>query len=289
MSATQVIDLRPDTDEPTPAQLQAAARAAYLQAAAAGQAPTGAQLGAQFDRSDRWGRDRIAEARSNNHKTVSTHPPRNGDHAAQPDASGDTDPAADSRPGNGRLEAERANPRTAPSSGQATVTATGPHPHALTERSAGRPTTNPRPPVGASSPEAGAWSRRLIRWITTAAVIVVAGCAARSSYEHQRTVVEMAGEHRSAWYLPLSVDGMMLIASLNMLVRRWDRARTGWLTWTALLLGGAASLAANIAAAEPTWTGRLVAAWSPICLIVSYELLMQQLPNRTDDESHRHR
>jgi len=65
-------------------------------------------------------------------------------------------------------------------------------------------------------------SRRIIRWITTAAVIVVAACAARSAYEHQRTDVEMAGEHDSAWYLPLSVDGMMLIASLNMLVRCWD-------------------------------------------------------------------
>lgn len=124
------------------------------------------------------------------------------------------------------------------------------------------------------------WSRRLIRWVTTAAVIVVAACAARSSYDHQRLVVEMAGNHKAAWYLPLSVDGMMLIASLNMLVKRWDGEPAGSLTWTALLLGGVASLAANIAAAPPTWIGRLVAAWSPICLIVSYELLMQQLPHK---------
>jgi hypothetical protein len=73
----------------------------------------------------------------------------------------------------------------------------------------------------------------------------------------------------------------MLVASLNMLVSRWDGEKAGWLTWTALALGGAASLAANIAAAPPTWTGRLVAAWSPICLAVSYELLLQQLPHRS--------
>jgi len=41
-----------------------------------------------------------------------------------------------------------------------------------------------------------------------------------------------------------------------------------------------ASLAANVAAAEPTLIGRVVAGWRPVCLIVSYELLMQQLPTR---------
>lgn len=139
-----------------------------------------------------------------------------------------------------------------------------------TNGNAARPIARPEP----------MWSRRLIRWVTTAAVIVVAACAARSSYDHQRLVVEMAGNHKAAWYLPLSVDGMMLIASLNMLVKRWDGEAAGSLTSTALLLGGVASLAANIAAAPPTWIGRLVAAWSPICLIVSYELLMQQLPHK---------
>jgi Protein of unknown function (DUF2637) len=272
MSASQVIALRPDTDEPTPAELQAAARDAYLQAAATGEAPTGAQLGHQFNRSDRWGRDRIAEARGTNHRIVPGHPV---------DATDATDTAADSRRRTGLFEAERTDTGTAHSGGEVTVASDIPEP---TEYSAGRHATAGSSPVGGASPAPGAWSRRLIRWITTAAVIVVAACAARSSYEHQRTVVEIAGEHRSAWYLPLSVDGMMLIASLNMLVRRWDGERAGWLTWIALLLGGAASLAANIAAAEPTWIGRLVAAWSPICLIVSYELLMQQLPNQTDEE-----
>jgi uncharacterized protein (DUF433 family) len=36
-------------------------------------------------------------------------------------------------------------------------------------------------------------------------VIVVAVCATRSSDGHQRTVVETAGEQRSAWSMPLSV------------------------------------------------------------------------------------
>jgi hypothetical protein len=198
MNATQVIALRPDTDEPTPAELQAAARAAYLQAAAEGVAPTGAQLGHQFGRSDRWGRDRIAEARGATHRIVPAHLPGSGTPVGTSDH---MDTTANSRHSNSLLEAERTDAGTPHSGGQ--ITAVASDVHELTERSAGRRTTDARSPAGDASPAPGAWSRRLIRWITTAAVIVVAACAARSSYEHQRTVVEMAGEHRSAWYLPL--------------------------------------------------------------------------------------
>jgi hypothetical protein len=45
---------------------------------------------------------------------------------------------------------------------------------------------------------------------------------------------------------------------------RWEGEPAGWLTWTELLLGGTASPAAKIAAAQPTLTGRVVAAWSPL-------------------------
>jgi hypothetical protein len=61
-----------------------------------------------------------------------------------------------------------------------------------------------------------------------------------------------------------------------MLVRRRAGQRAGVLPWTALLLGLGASLAANVAAAQPTVVGRLVAAWPPVGLLLSYELLMQQ-------------
>ena len=232
----------------TPAEQRAAAHAAYKRALADGDPPSGAELGRWFDRSERWGRARIAEFHAGANGQAPTTRPRT------------------------RTRTTSAATKVPPSS------------------SNGSNRAPPDPPTSNIGTE-GQRSRRIIRWITTAAVIVVAACAARSSYEHQRAVVEMAGNHEAAWYLPLSVDGMMLIASLNMLVRRWDNHPAGGLTWTALLLGGAASLGANIAAAPPTWIGRLVAAWSPICLIVSYELLMQQLPHRipsTSESSPRH-
>ena len=273
MSGTQVIALRLETDDNwTPAELQAAARDAYLQAAATGETPTGAELGRRFGRSDRWGRDRIAEARAGNNGSrpavMADRVGSDGSHESTGRAGNGSQPASTIHDGT-----EPAAATEAGGSGPAAVRNVGP------DEAAAADAVHAIAGSRSAEPEA-AWTRRVIRWVTTAAVIVVAACAARSSYEHQRTVVEMAGEHRSAWYMPLSVDGMMLIASLNMLVRRWDGQRAGGLTWTALLLGGAASLAANIAAAEPTWIGRLVAAWSPVCLIVSYELLMQQLPHR---------
>jgi hypothetical protein len=116
----------------------------------------------------------------------------------------------------------------------------------------------------------------LVRRITSGAVLAVAGVAAVASYEHMRALAEMAGEGWRAWLLPVSVDGLAVAASMTMLVRRRAADRAGMLPWVALLLGLGASLAANVAAAEPTVVGRLVAAWPPVGLLLSYELFLQQ-------------
>ena len=44
-----------------------------------------------------------------------------------------------------------------------------------------------------------------------------------------------------------------------------------------MVIGSAASLAANVAVAEPSAVGRLIAAWPSCALIGSYELLMRQV------------
>jgi hypothetical protein len=49
-----------------------------------------------------------------------------------------------------------------------------------------------------------------------------------------------------------------------------------------LVIGSVASLAANVAAAEPTATGRVIAAWPSFALIASYELLMRQVRRVAD-------
>jgi Protein of unknown function (DUF2637) len=115
-----------------------------------------------------------------------------------------------------------------------------------------------------------------VRRVTTVAVLAVAVVAAVASYEHMRALAAVAGEGWRSWLLPVSVDGLAVAASMTMLVRRRAAQRAGALPWVALLLGLGASLAANVAAADPTVVGRLVAAWPPIGLLLSYELLLQQ-------------
>jgi Protein of unknown function (DUF2637) len=118
-----------------------------------------------------------------------------------------------------------------------------------------------------------------VRRITTAAVLAVALVAAVASYEHMRALAALAGEGWRSWLLPISVDGLAVAASMTMLVRRRAGQRAGVLPWAALLLGLGASLAANVAAADPTVVGRLVAAWPPVGLLLSYELFLQQTNN----------
>jgi hypothetical protein len=135
-------------------------------------------------------------------------------------------------------------------------------------------------PVAISAPAfpgVPVWVRR----VTTASVLAVAGVAAVASYEHMRALAELAGEDWRSWLLPISVDGLAVAASMTMLVRRRAGQPSGFLPWVALLLGLGASLAANVAAADPTVVGRLVAAWPPVGLLLSYELLLQQHNERT--------
>ncbi len=117
---------------------------------------------------------------------------------------------------------------------------------------------------------------RVVRATTVAAVVVVAAVAAVVSFAHMREVADRAGEAWRAWLLPLSVDGLVVAASMVLLTRRRAGLAAGWLPWAALLGGVGASLAANVAAAEPTATARVVAAWPALAFAVAFELLLQQ-------------
>jgi hypothetical protein len=80
---------------------------------------------------------------------------------------------------------------------------------------------------------------------------------------------------------PLSVDGMIVAASTTLLAESRSGGRGGFLPWALLAAGSVASLAANVAVAEPTATGRMIAAWPSFALIASYELLMRQVRRAT--------
>ena len=140
----------------------------------------------------------------------------------------------------------------------------------LTRNRERRTASEPRPSADAPTPVTP-----LVHGITTLAVLAVALVAAIASYDHQRALAELAGEGWRAWLLPVSVDGLVVAASMSMLVRRRAGLAAGTLAWTSLLAGIGASLAANVAAADPTVVGRVVAAWPPLALLLASELLLQ--------------
>jgi hypothetical protein len=60
------------------------------------------------------------------------------------------------------------------------------------------------------------------------------------------------------------------------------------LPWALLVAGSTASLAANVAVAEPTATGRVIATWPSFSPIAAYELLTRQVRRAAEEiASHR--
>src|SRR6266851_4665261 len=119
---------------------------------------------------------------------------------------------------------------------------------------------------------------RWIGWTTTGCVGLLALIAGVVSYLHMHTLVALHGQ--PGWVAaltPLSVDGMIVAASTTLLADSRSGSRGGTLPWALLVVGSVASLAANVEVAEPTATGRVIAAWPSFALIGAYELLMRQV------------
>ncbi len=117
-----------------------------------------------------------------------------------------------------------------------------------------------------------------IRLTTTGSVMMLALIAETVSYLHMHALVAFHGQ--PGWVAaltPLSVDGMIVAASTTLLAESRSGSRGRFLPWMLLIIGSVASLAANVAVAEPTMIGRVIAAWPSFALIGSYELLMRQV------------
>lgn len=120
-------------------------------------------------------------------------------------------------------------------------------------------------------------SSRWSRWITIAAVLMLAVIAAVVSYSHMYELALRHGE--PAWraaLFPLSVDGMIVGASMTLLSDARHGRKGGLLPWALLIIGSGASLAANVAVADPTVWSRIIHAWPSFALIGAYELLMRE-------------
>ncbi|NKY99054.1 DUF2637 domain-containing protein [Nocardiopsis dassonvillei subsp. albirubida] len=120
-------------------------------------------------------------------------------------------------------------------------------------------------------------SSRWSRWTTIAAVLMLAVIAAVVSYSHMYELALRHGEPEwRAALFPLSVDGMIVGASMTLLSDARNGRKGGLLPWALLIIGSGASLAANVAVADPTMWSRIIHAWPSFALIGAYELLMRE-------------
>jgi hypothetical protein len=116
----------------------------------------------------------------------------------------------------------------------------------------------------------------LVRVTTVGSVVVVALIAAVVSYSHMAQLAYTAGEAWRSYLIPLSIDGLVVAASMVLVTRRRSGLPGSRLAWGALSAGVAASLAANMADARPEVTAVLVAGWPAVAFAVAFELLLQQ-------------
>lgn len=222
---------------------------------------SGAELAARYGMKAAWGRDQARIARHGARRGQPAKPP-----AVTPPTYGPPAPVADAPR---RVNGTTHTPAPAPV----------------------RPSKPTPPKAAAPAPAAApAAPSGLTHAVTVLGVIVVAVIAAVISYAHMRHLALEVGEGWRADLLPFSVDGMMVVASMTLLAARRE-GRGAPLALVALMLGLAASLAANVVAAapelvDPVLVGRLIAAWPPVALILAFELLLQQgrTNNRKDTQ-----
>lgn len=231
------------------AQAQAHARQAWREA---GERLTGAELGRRYGRSERWGRQQIAAARTDHNG--------NGSSESAAPAIGGTPSTAPALPPGGSVA------RSARANGTGTTGTARP----------ARTGTAPKQPAGVPLPLLAA---------TAAAVVVVTVVCAVVSYSHIRDLARAAGMGGLAGWLPLGVDGLVVAASCSLIVDR-QLGRPGHaLAWAGVALGLAGSLAANVMAVDPALVSLRAVRWvlagyGPAALAVSGHLLFRMLGDR---------
>lgn len=110
----------------------------------------------------------------------------------------------------------------------------------------------------------------LRRLASTCSALVVAAIAALASYSHMRWLAMHYGQTPLiAGLLPVSVDGMMVVATVAL----GDGRRYRWSAWLAFWMGVVASIVANVLAAEPSVIARCISAWPSIAFVLVIEVI----------------
>jgi hypothetical protein len=114
---------------------------------------------------------------------------------------------------------------------------------------------------------------------------IVAGIAAWASYWHQVDVATLAHQPaKLAYALPLSVDGMLVVATMAMGEDKARNRRPRAWARIAFWLGATVSVAANITSTAVHYGDPIsivVSAWAPLCFLVAVEIVSRPGKPRT--------
>ena len=114
----------------------------------------------------------------------------------------------------------------------------------------------------------------ITRLTSTVGAGAVAAIAGWSSWSHMVAVALHYGEKASvAYVLPVSVDGLLVVASAALVDDKRNGRKGRWSARVAFAMGICASVAANVMHAEPSLPARLIAAWPALALLATVELL----------------
>lgn len=114
----------------------------------------------------------------------------------------------------------------------------------------------------------------LARFARVTSATVVAGVAAIASYSHTRDLARANGQgDLLANLLPVSVDGMLIVASAVMSDDRAAGRPVRMSARISFVVGVAASIIANVLAAPPSTTARVISAWPALALLLVVEML----------------
>jgi len=109
--------------------------------------------------------------------------------------------------------------------------------------------------------------------------VVVGGIAAYQSYFHMRELIiaNHQDKYAAEWVLPLSVDGLALTATVNMIQAKRAGRKPSITSWLSLGVGVVASLAANVMSAwHDGGVARVIAGWPAVAVMLVIEMLARK-------------
>lgn len=117
----------------------------------------------------------------------------------------------------------------------------------------------------------------LTTWASRLGSLAVAGVAGYASFRHIVHVATMAGETPEvAAVYPLAIDGLIVVGTMAMLADKAQGRAPRLSARVALGFGIVATLAANVASAQPTVLARLVAAVPAVAFLLAVEVLARR-------------